>query len=81
MDQINTAGTLAASRYPKLQYWTHNWRKLGGSKRMIELAKEEGFYQQQYCGCVYSLRDTNRWRLQNNRERVQFGKDYYQLDT
>ena len=81
MDQINTAGTLAASRYPNMQYWTHNWRKLGGSKRMIELAKEEGFYQQQYCGCVYSLRDTNRWRLQNNRQRVEFGKDYYQAEN
>ena len=77
MDQINTAGTLAASRYPSLSYWTYNWRKHGGSKRMIELAKEEEFYQQQYCGCVYSLRDTNRWRLANGRDRVKIGNDYY----
>ena len=81
MDQINTSGTLAASRYPSLSYWTYNWRKDGGSKRMIELAKEETFYQQQYCGCVYSLRDTNRWRLKNGRNRVRFGEDYYQADS
>ena len=80
MDQINNCGTLAASRYPNIKYWTYNWRKNGGSKRMIELAKEEEFYQQQYCGCVYSLRDTNRWRLKNNRERVKFGNDYYTND-
>ena len=80
MDQINSCGTLAASRYPNIQYWTYNWRKNGGSKRMIELAKEEEFYQQQYCGCVYSLRDTNRWRLENGRDRVKIGKDYYKED-
>ncbi|MBT4884682.1 MAG: epoxyqueuosine reductase QueH [Legionellales bacterium] len=80
MDQINTAGTLAASRYPSISYWTYNWRKAGGSKRMIELAKEEEFYQQQYCGCVYSLRDTNRWRLKNNRSRVKLGQDYYKKE-
>lgn len=77
MDQINTSGNIAASKYPDLTYWTYNWRKNNGSKRMIELAKEEKFYQQQYCGCVYSLRDTNRWRLANDRPRVQRGKDYY----
>ena len=77
MEQINNFGTLAASRYPNLSYWTYNWRKHAGSARMIEIAKEEEFYQQQYCGCVYSLRDTNRWRLKNNRSRVKLGEDYY----
>ena len=41
-------------------YWDYNWRKKGGSQRMIEISKRENFYQQEYCGCVYSLRDTNR---------------------
>ncbi|MGT0150555.1 epoxyqueuosine reductase QueH [Vibrio metschnikovii] len=25
---------------------------------VVELAKRERFYQQEYCGCIYSLRDT-----------------------
>ena len=29
---------------------------------MIEISKREEFYQQEYCGCVYSLRDTNQHR-------------------
>ncbi|MCZ5583401.1 epoxyqueuosine reductase QueH [Escherichia coli] len=29
---------------------------------MIEISKREQFYQQEYCGCVYSLRDTNLHR-------------------
>ncbi|MDA6254510.1 epoxyqueuosine reductase QueH, partial [Escherichia coli] len=36
-------------------YWDYNWRKQGGSSRMIEISKREQFYQQEYCGCVYSL--------------------------
>jgi predicted adenine nucleotide alpha hydrolase (AANH) superfamily ATPase len=60
MNQINDCGERAAARYPEMKYWTYNWRKGGGSQRMLEISKRENFYQQEYCGCVYSLRDTNR---------------------
>ena len=44
---------------------------------MIELSKREEFYQQEYCGCVYSLRDTNDWRQQNSREKIERGVKFY----
>jgi len=77
MAQINGSGERAAGRYPGLVYWTYNWRKGGGSQRMIEISKDEHFYQQEYCGCVYSLRDTNRWRRAQGREAVKIGVKYY----
>lgn len=77
MNQINEAGTRAASRYSNLHYWTFNWRKEGGSERMYEIAKRENFYKQEYCGCVYSLRDTNAWRKKNERCRIKIGVNYY----
>lgn len=77
MEQINDCGARAAAHYPNLIYWDYNWRKEGGSSRMIEISKREQFYQQEYCGCVYSLRDTNRWRLANGRERIEIGVKYY----
>lgn len=77
MTQINDCGVRAAARYDAMTYWTFNWRKQGGSSRMIELAKRENFYQQEYCGCVYSLRDTNQWRRQNGRARVERGVKFY----
>lgn len=80
MDQINDCGTRAAAHYPGMAYWTFNWRKEGGSQRMIEISKRENFYQQEYCGCAYSLRDTNRFREQNNRERIKIGVKYYGKD-
>ena len=57
LDQVNTSGSRAAGRYPNLIYWAYNWRKQGGSTRMVEIAKREQFYQQKYCGCIYSMRD------------------------
>lgn len=80
MQQINDCGVRAAARYPQLVYWEYNWRKGGGAARMIEISKREAFYQQEYCGCAYSLRDTNRHRKVNGREPVRIGVQYYRAD-
>lgn len=77
MDQINGCGERAAAKYPDLAYWTFNWRKGGGAQRMLEISKREQFYQQEYCGCIYSLRDTNKWRLSNGREKIEIGVKFY----
>lgn len=77
MNQINQSGIRAASHYPTLIYWTYNWRKHGGSQRMLTISKEENFYQQEYCGCAYSLRDTNQWRRTNGRDSIKIGVKYY----
>lgn len=77
MKQINGCGERAASHYPDMVYWDYNWRKAGGSSRMIEISKREEFYQQEYCGCVYSLRDTNRFRMGQGRDRIKLGVKFY----
>ena len=77
MEQINDSGMRAASHYPGLLYWTYNWRKHGGSQRMYEIAKREEFYKQEYCGCIYSLRDTNIWRSKAGRKPIHLGKEFY----
>ena len=77
MEQINGCGERAAARYPELSYWTYNWRKAGGSQRMIEVSKRERFYQQEYCGCVYSLRDTNKSRIERGKEKIAIGMKFY----
>lgn len=80
MDQINDCGIRAASHYEGITYWTYNWRKKGGAARMYEIAKRENFYKQEYCGCVYSLRDTNSWRKQNERPTIKFGENFYGVE-
>ena len=42
--------TLASSR------WKQNWRKGGLQDRRNQLLKEHDFYNQQYCGCEFSMR-------------------------
>jgi predicted adenine nucleotide alpha hydrolase (AANH) superfamily ATPase len=80
LEQINDCGERAASPYPDLTYWTFNWRKNGGSARMLEISKQEQFYMQEYCGCVFSLRDSNAWREKNGREKIKIGVKYYGTD-
>ncbi|WP_026165659.1 epoxyqueuosine reductase QueH [Wohlfahrtiimonas chitiniclastica] len=78
MAQINDCGERAVAPYPNLTYWDYNWRKGGGSARMIEISKREHFYQQEYCGCAYSLRDTNKFRKSKGRAPIKLGVMYYQ---
>ncbi|QAV22808.1 epoxyqueuosine reductase QueH [Proteus hauseri] len=77
MNQINDCGKRAAAPYPNMIYWEYNWRKKGGAARMIEISKREQFYQQEYCGCIYSLRDTNKYRKSQGRELIKIGVQYY----
>ena len=36
-------------------FWAQNWRKGGLQERRNQLLKEYDFYNQQYCGCEFSL--------------------------
>ena len=77
LKQINACGQKAVEPYPNISYWDYNWRKKGGSQRMIEISKREQFYQQEYCGCVYSLRDANAHRRAQKREVIRIGTKFY----
>ena len=81
LNQIDSSGLKAANRYNDVHYWDFNWRKQGGSSRMLEISKKEKFYKQEYCGCVYSLRDTNRWRKSQGREIIKRGINFYEIKS
>ncbi len=80
MNQINDCGTRMAAEYQGLTYWTYNWRLNGGGERMYQIAKQENFYKQEYCGCIYSLRDSNRWRTKNGREAIKICENFYEFE-
>ena len=81
MNQINGSGQRAVAPYDGLEYWEYNWRKGGGASRMIEISKREEFYQQEYCGCVYSLRDTSMHRRETGRPSIELGVQFYRPTT
>lgn len=55
LDQIAEAGHWAASVVGGVQFDDRNWRKGGLQQRRNELLRLNGFYNQVYCGCEYSL--------------------------
>ena len=56
VEQVADAGRLAVSTVNDVEYWDQNWRKNGLSERRSILIKEFAFYNQQYCGCEFSMR-------------------------
>ncbi|MBR1547347.1 MAG: epoxyqueuosine reductase QueH [Prevotella sp.] len=40
---------------PQVSFWAQNWRKGGLQERRNQLLREYGFYNQQYCGCEFSM--------------------------
>ena len=56
IEQITEAGRRAEALVPGTHFWAQNWRKGGLSDRRRALLKEYGFYNQQYCGCEFSMR-------------------------
>ena len=56
LEQINEAGQYATASYPMSHTGEQNWRKGGLSERRIAIIKEYNFYNQQYCGCEFSMR-------------------------
>ena len=69
LDQINQAGQWACDTVLGVEtvppeneviWWDHNWRKGGLQERHLQIIKEYDFYNQQYCGCEFSMRKENQ---------------------
>ena len=64
LEQINEAGQWAcakthgapAGETPDVIWWDRNWRKGGLQERRLQIIQEYDFYNQQYCGCEFSMR-------------------------
>ncbi|MBF0292963.1 MAG: epoxyqueuosine reductase QueH [Nitrospinae bacterium] len=40
-----------------VKFLTTDWKKKDGSKATVRMGRELGFYRQDYCGCVFSLKE------------------------
>lgn len=71
LDQINEAGQWACDAVRQrveneippeneVIWWDQNWRKGGLQERRLEIIRQYGFYNQQYCGCEFSMRKETR---------------------
>eukprot|EP00931_Biecheleriopsis_adriatica_P055162 TRINITY_DN32550_c0_g1_i1.p1 TRINITY_DN32550_c0_g1~~TRINITY_DN32550_c0_g1_i1.p1 ORF type:complete len:1472 (+),score=241.00 TRINITY_DN32550_c0_g1_i1:120-4535(+) len=74
-DQVNDSGTRAASKYPGVKYWVYDWQTQAMTDRKYAINADFRFYKQEYCGCSYSLRDSNAYRKSNGMPPVMIGGD------
>ena len=58
LEQVNEAGLWACSQVEGVTWWPQNWRKGGLQERRNQILKEEEFYNQLYCGCEFSLKNS-----------------------
>ena len=79
--QVNAAGLYAAKQYHGMEFWLHDWQTDEMTQRKYEVSVDERFYKQEYCGCAYSLRDSNIWRKQQSIPPVKIGGDEAGLGT
>lgn len=56
LDQIFWAGEQAQKLFPSTLFWAQNWRKGGLQQRRQEIIRSFNFYNQNYCGCEFSIR-------------------------
>lgn len=79
--QVNGSGLRAARNMMSKRddhkksprFWLYRWQTDAFTKRKYEISAEERFYKQEYCGCSYSLRDSNAWRKLNGIPPVRIG--------
>jgi predicted adenine nucleotide alpha hydrolase (AANH) superfamily ATPase len=71
--QVDDSGYRSAARYEGLKYWSYNWQSDEMTIRKYQISATEKFYKQEYCGCSYSLRDSNDWRKANGIPKIQIG--------
>lgn len=55
-EKLNEIGEALSKEY-EVNFLPSDFKKKNGYKRSIELSKEYGLYRQDYCGCVYSMRN------------------------
>lgn len=56
-EKLNEIGQRLEAEYG-VKYLPSDFKKKNGYKRSVEISREYGMYRQDYCGCVFSMRDT-----------------------
>jgi len=66
-EKLNDIGAELAEKYG-VSYLFSDFKKKNGYKRSTELSAAYGMYRQDYCGCVYSMRERQEAKKNKNLE-------------
>ena len=76
VDQVNGSGIRAGKMWG-VDYWIYDWQTDQMTERKYQINADNTFYKQQYCGCSFSLRDSNQWREEEGLEPIQIGNKHH----
>ena len=72
--QVNRSGLAAAAAHGfRPFFWVYDWQTEAMTERKYRINAQQRFYKQEYCGCSYSLRDSNLWRKSQGIAPVKIG--------
>ena len=73
-DQVNDSGFHAAEPYGgAVEFLAYDWQTERMTQRKYKINADQAFYKQEYCGCSFSLRDTNNYRKKEGLAPVRIG--------
>ena len=64
--KLNEIGMLLAEEYG-IEYLLSDFKKKNGYKRSVELSEQYGLYRQDYCGCVFSMKERKEAENKNKK--------------
>ncbi|RHV08718.1 hypothetical protein DXB97_00675 [Firmicutes bacterium OM07-11] len=64
--KLNEIGMLLAKEYGT-EYLLSDFKKKNGYKRSVELSEQYGLYRQDYCGCVFSMKERKEAENKNKK--------------
>ncbi|RKZ00744.1 MAG: hypothetical protein DRQ10_03535 [Candidatus Hydrothermota bacterium] len=67
---VNQIGRSVAKRYG-VEWIDADLKKGGGFQRSLELSRQFELYRQNYCGCIFSLREARHHRMVRSIERIE----------
>jgi len=67
--KINDIGTGFSEKY-SIPFYEADFKKRDGFKRSLELSKLNDFYRQDYCGCVFSKKESIERKKKRSKEMV-----------
>jgi len=70
---VNQSGITAAQGTEGVEYLIYDWQTDGMTQRKYQINADESFYKQEYCGCSYSLRDSNAFRKEQGIPEIVIG--------
>lgn len=62
---MNKMGKMFGRRY-RIEFLEADFKKKDGFKKSVQLSKQHRLYRQDYCGCIYSLKQRQQNRGQDN---------------